>query len=366
MTLMWLREIRGGVALAARRWPATVGVAGVVAVMCVMLALTLSDVWAQVGLLRSSAVLRDQNATVFSSSYPPGGVIAPISDAVIADVANLIDEREAYTAVINNGFLDNPQMYDDPPLILIGGSAPDLFPELALCDPAPCAMKGADRTDDPGSSVRVAGRRIPLTSTLPPGASFFDPYAGAQKLDQRLVVRLSATDIPRLIPEAREEAMTRLVLLDPASRTTDAIVAGNARKGLFLVPHSLTEQQTTAYRNSLTTAVMYAAAALAFLFLVFVAFAASATDAVDRESRSFAIRRLYGASNAAVAARISGFLAAGMLIAPLMLLAALALVAGAFAAHAAIWIGVVLVVVFVVLVFRVTLRVTTRPIGDLV
>lgn len=361
---MWWREFRGGIAMAARRWPAMLGVATLVAATCAMLALTLGDIWAQVGVLRAGAVLRERDAVMFTVWYPVNAT-TDVSAKMIAGVASPVRAGDAYTAVLNNGFTDDPERSDDPPVLLVGDVVPELFPDLELCDPAPCAMRGAARPAVPDDVVRVAGHRVPVSATLPAGASFFDPNAGVRKLDSRIVVRLAPGDLARLNPDAREEAVHRTVLLAPDAASVEALVTASAARELYLVPQSLASRQSVSTRDSLTTAIMFTIGGLAFLALVLLAFSAVARDAVAREARAFAIRRLHGAPGAALATRTAGFLSCVILVPPLLPLGALAAVAGPFVSQSVPLVAAVVVVVFLVLWLRITNQVTSRSFAEL-
>lgn len=342
-----LREVWKGFVMALRRWPTMLALAGMIAVACVVLSLALGDVLSQVAVLRGAKQLRERHAVTFTPYYRPGTVSSVDADKV-KYLADMIDGREAYTAVVYNMGVDDPNFAGGhTTLVLFGDVLPDLFPDLKLCDPAPCAMRGAKLAGEKIDAVSLAGENIPVVSTLPAGATFFDVNVAGLPLDRRLLIRMSTGALPLLHPREREEALTRAVLLAPAVEVVDTYVSGSGKGELFLVPHDVATDQPQRFRETMMVSAMYIVGMLGFLMLVIIAFVSSARLTMRQESRTFKIREMCGATPMHITLQIGGFLATVVLVPPIALLSLLLvflLAADAPAPSAAIWVmlGVVL------------------------
>ncbi|MEW6523918.1 MAG: hypothetical protein AB1445_10195 [Bacillota bacterium] len=263
----------------------------------------------------------------------------------------MIDRQEAYTAIVYNMGIDDPDFAGGyTPLVLFGDILPDLFPDLQLCDPAPCAMRGAKLAGQNIDSVSLAGESIPVVKTLPEGATFFDVNASGLPLDHRILIRAPARMLPLLHPIEREEALHRAVMFAPADEVVDAYVSGSAQGGLFLVPHDVAIEQPQRFREIMMTSAMYVVGMLGFLALVLTAFVSSARLTIRQEIRTFKIREMYGATAMHVSLRIGSFLAAVVLVLPVALLSLLVVI-GEPVATGAVWVMLAVVVSFVFLWF---------------
>lgn len=349
-----LREVWDGFVIALRRWPTMLALAGMIAVACMVLSLALVDVLSQVAVLRGAKQLRERHAVTFTPYYPYGKD-SSVGDDTVKYLMNLIDRQEAYTAIVFNMGLDDPNFAGGhPTLVLFGDVIPKLFPDLQLCNRAPCAARGAKIAGQNIDSVSIAGESIPVVKTLPAGATFFDVGVAGLPLDRRIVIRAPTKVLPVLNPTEREEALTRAVLLDPPEAVVEAFVSGCAQGELFLVPHEVSIEQPQRFREIMMSSAMYIVGMLGFLALVFTAFVSSARLTIRQENRAFKIRQMYGATPIHISLRIGGFLAAVALVPPIVLLSLLLvflLVTGAPAPEAVLWVMLALIFTFVGLWF---------------
>ncbi|MDQ0163268.1 hypothetical protein [Aeribacillus alveayuensis] len=350
-----MREMWAGFIMACRRWPAMLGLAGMIAAACVVFALALEEVVSQFAVLKGAEHLREQRAVTFTPYYPHDGEESHVGNETVQYVINEINHQKGYTAIVNNMGFDDPDFAGGhPTLVLFGDVLLDLFPELPLCQPAPCAMKGSKLADEKINVVKMAGENIPVVGTLPSGATFFDPSAAGLPLDSRIVIRAPTKLLPLLNSIEKEEAMARTVLLAPDAKVVDTFVTGNANNELFLIPHDITVDQPQRFREIMKGSAMYIVGMLSFLVLVFVAFVSTARLTIRQEHRAFKIRAMYGATPFHLSLRIGGFLATVVLIPPFVLLSLLLLylnVAGAPAPDVPLWVMLAILITFVLLWF---------------
>lgn len=332
-----LREVKGGARVAVRRWRSMIALAGMIVTACVILALLLGDVLSQLAVLRGGAELRRQHAVTFSAYYRAGGV-STVGDGVVDDLATRIASGRAYAAVTENVQVDNPDFADGTPtVVLIGDAIGRLYPDLKLCDPAPCAMRGAELAGRQIAPIEFAGLRFDVDGVLPPAATFFDPNAAGLPLGTRILLRLPADRMRGLDEVEREEALTKAVLLAPRDQDVDAFVSRALPGGLTLVPQDVAVDQPRRFRDLMIRSAMYVVGLVAFLGLVLSAFSSAADTTMRQEARTFTLRRMYGAAPHHVAVRIGGFLAMVLLAIPLPLLFLLRL-AGDPVAGGALWV----------------------------
>ena len=359
-----LGEVRGGFILALRRWPVMLTLAGLITISTAVLSFALVDVLSQVAVLEGSKQLREQHAVFFTPYYPPEGDVSRVGDDTVQYLMDLIDRRQAYTAIIYNMALDDPDFAGGhPTLLLFGDIVPRLFPDMHLCDPAPCAVRGAKIAGEAVDSVNIGGKDIPVERILPRGTTFFDVNVAGLPLDYRIVVRAPTWVIPNLDPIEREELLTRVVLLDSPDSTVDTFVSGAARGGLLLVPHNVSIEQPQRFREIMMRSAMYIVGMPAFLALAFTAFVSSARLAMQQERRAFKIRQMYGATPLHTSLRIGGFLAAVALIpqaALLFLLQVFLVLSDAPAPNAPVWVMLCLILIFVCLWFSLVREVLAK------
>ncbi|PRW61725.1 hypothetical protein [Actinopolyspora mortivallis] len=342
-----LGDLRGGVRMALRRWPTMLSLAAVIALSCVVLAVLLADVLVQFKALRGGHELRGRGAVVFKPYYGTSRVTS-VPDRAVSDLVELIREERAYTAVINNVRVDDPEFAGGVPTVLfVGSRLEETLPDLELCEPAPCAMRGAE-VATPAEPVEIAGHTFTTFERLSRSATHFDAHLGPVPLDERLVLNLPPESLTRLTGYEREEAMARTVLLEATESDVDDFVASSAAGDLYLVPRHIAVDRPKRLSGIMVVSTMYVVGMAAFLTLVLVAFAATARRTLHRQRAVFVIRRTHGASNGRLAARLAGFVGVVVLLPPLPPLAGLLLVGGPLA-PAAGWMAALVVVLFLVL-----------------
>ncbi|SDO90203.1 hypothetical protein SAMN04487905_10177 [Actinopolyspora xinjiangensis] len=330
--------------MALRRRPTMLSLAAMIGLACVVLAVLLADVLVQFKALRGGHELRERGAVVFTPYYGSNGPTA-VSEREVTDLVNMIRAERAYTAVIKNVRVNNPQFAGGTPTVLfIGSELEETVPDLELCEPAPCAMRGAE-VAQPAEPVEIAGHTFTTFERLSRSAAHFETHLGAVPLDERVVLNLPPESLPRLDRYEREEAMSRAVLLDVGDSELDSYLAGNAAGELYLVPHRVAVDQPKRLSGIMVMSTMYVAGLAAFLALVLLAFAVTARRTLHRERAVFAIRRTHGASGGHLAVRLAGFVGVVVLLPPLPPLVGLLLVGGPLASAAG-WMAVLVVVIF--------------------
>ncbi|MGJ7908829.1 hypothetical protein ACOQFL_20380 [Actinopolyspora sp. H202] len=337
-------ELRGGIRMALRRWPTMLSLAAMIALACVVLVVLLADVLVQFKALRGGHELRERGAVVFKPYYGSPGVTS-VPDRAVADLVELIRQERAYTAVVKNARVNDPQFAGGTPTVLfIGSELERTVPDLDLCQPAPCAMRGAE-VSPPVEPVEIAGHTFTDFERLPHSATHFETHLGAVPLDERVVLNLPRGSLPRLNRMEREEAMSRAVLLDVSESELDSYLAGNAVGELYLVPHRVAVDQPKRLSGIMVASTMYVAGTAAFLALVLLAFAATARRTLHRERAVFAIRRTHGGNSGHIAARLAGFVGVVVLLPPLPPLVGLLLLGGQLGSAAG-WMAALVVALF--------------------
>ncbi|WP_019855420.1 hypothetical protein [Actinopolyspora mortivallis] len=344
-----LGDLWGGARMALRRWPTMLSLAAMIALSCLVLALVLADVLVQFKALRGAHEMRERGAVVFKPYY--GSITGPtaVPDRAVSDLVELIREERAYTAVINNVRVDDPGFAGGAPTVLFFGSElEETIPDLELCEPVPCAMRGAELAPPP-EPVELAGHTFTTFQRLPHSSAHFDAYLGAVPLDERLVLNLPPEALSRIDAREREESMSRAVLLEVSESELDAYVAGNADGELYLIPHRIAVDQPRRLAEIMVMSAMYVVGLAAFLTLVLVAFAAVTRQTLHRQRAVFAIRRTHGAGRGHTAARLAGFVGLVVLLPPLPPLVGLWLLGGPLSSGVVVWVMAFVVAVFAVL-----------------
>ena len=345
-----LDEVKGGFSLARRRWPMMVPLAGLIALSTVVLSFALVDVLSQFAVIRGAYQLQQHRAVFFTPFYPAYGEVSHVEEETVRYLMDWIDRQQAYTAIVYNMALDDPTFAGGyPTLILFGDVVPDLFPDMRLCAPAPCAMRGAQVVEGTVEAVDVGGESIRVAGRLARGATFFDVNAAGLPLDHRVVIRAPTRAIPRLNAIEQEELLTRAVFLNPSDTTIYTFVSMAARGRLFLVPHYVSVEQPRHCREIMMRSAMYIGGMLAFLSLAFTAFVSSARSIIQSERRSFKIRQMYGATPLHLSLRIGSFLASVIVLPQMILLTLLQAflrLTGAPAPDAPAWVLLGLFLVF--------------------
>lgn len=359
-----LAEIKYGSILAFRRWPVMLTLAGLIALSAGVLSFALADVLSQVYVLNGGKQLRERHAVFFTPYYPESGQVSRVDDETVQYLMDLIDRQQVYTAIVYNMALDDPDFAGGyPTLVLFGDIVPELFPDMHLCVPAPCAARGAKVIEDAVSSVNIGGIDIPVKQALPRGTTFFDVNAAGLPLDYRIVVRAPTQVIPALNPIEREELITRVVFLNPTDSMVYTFVSKTAQGGLFLVPHDVSVEQPKRFREIMMRSAIYIVGMSAFLALAFMTFVSSVRLAVQQERRGFKIRQMYGATPLHTILRIGSFLATVAVLPQMVLLFLLReflLLAGALEPNAPVWVMLFLILIFFFLWFYLVREVLSK------
>lgn len=359
-----LDEIRDGFLLAFHRWPVMLTLAGLITLSTAVLSFALADVLSEVYVLKGAKELRQRHAVFFTAYYPEGGEVSRVDNETVQYLMELIERQQAYTSIVYNMALDNPDFAGGyRTLVLFGEVIPILFPDMHLCVSAPCAMRGAKVTGDGVDRINVGGIDAWVEQILPRGATFFDVNAAGLPLDYRIVVRAPTSVMPILNPIEREELIARAVFLNPTDSAVYTFISGAARGGLFLVPHEVSIEQPQQFREIMMRSAMYMIGMLGFLVLALMAFVFSARLTMQQERRGFKIRQMYGATPLHIRFRIGGFLAAVVLLpemVSLFLLQRFLVIAGALEPNAPLWVMLLLVFIFAFLWFDLAREVLSK------
>lgn len=340
-------ELRGGVRMARADWARALAIGAIIAAAAVALCSTLANVLTQVSVLRATATLRHDRAVSFTPYYDAPGV-TQVSRGSERYLARSVADGQAYAAVVNNVEVDRPGFAGGHRVIVVlGRRAAIAMPGVRLCTPAPCAMYGYGLAGVPLAGFRLAEETVPRpTERLPPSATWVDPSAAGASLKQTIVVRLPPSAISHLNAEEREEALTRTVFLRPTRAAVDHHVRLAAARHLYLVPESLATSQLASFRDVIVRSVLYCLGLAGLLALVLLCFAAVAAASLREWAASLAIRRLYGATTAAIRLRALGYLSAVALALPVPVLLVACLFGVQVRVAALVCMGVLVAVVF--------------------
>jgi len=347
-----LFEIWGGFKMALKRWPAMVVLGGLIVIACVVLSIALGDVLSQVDGIKAVGLFRERHAVTFTPYYPYGFDVS-VQDDTVKYLLNLIERQKAYTAVVGNMRVDEPDFADGhATLALFGDAVFEMFPDIKPYKTAslPLAVRGSKLQDENIDYINFAGVTIPIVQTLPTGAAFFDANFGVIPLDRQIVILMTPDMFSLLDATERQEALHRAVLFDPSDEMVDRYVSGCAQGGLFLIEQD-TRVLSRRFNEFLMVSAMYIIGMFAFLALALFAFVSSASNAIGQEMPAFKIREMYGASPMHLSLRIGSFLAVVILVLPVGSLSFLLVLGGSYAT-AAIFIILALVLNFVVLWFK--------------
>ncbi|MCL3776702.1 MULTISPECIES: hypothetical protein [unclassified Actinomyces] len=320
MTSLWLRDVAGGVADATRHWRDVLAIAVIGMVVCAVVATLLGETLMQWTIFRRGATLRDQQAVTFSVSYSPHGRVSSVSGSSLDLLTASMESGHAYSAVVANVRSSEPSTGDGPPVVVVVGDlAAHLYPELGLCETAPCATSGTKVVDAP-QEITLAGTTIEVQDHHPAGSVWFDPAAGGIDLDTLIMVRIAPHHTAGLGALAQEELVWRAVLTGPSAQEVRALVASASADGLWLTPRYLTNDEPARFRSLLAVAAIYLVSFLSLLVACAYALSAVAVSVLRRTAAEFAIRRVSGAMAHSVVVRMAAFLTTVM--APSLLVAA--------------------------------------------
>ena len=228
---------------------------------------------------------------------------------------------------------------------------------MQLCEPAPCAINGADVTDE--AAVVVAGEPIPVVGKLPRGAVWFDPNSSGLNLDKYRVILLEARQIDSLDEYIIEELFTRTVLIKPSPELVNDFITAAIPGGLYLVPEELERAQPGRFRENMLTAGYYVVASLAFLVLLALCYSTGLESIVRSELKTSHIRFHSGAQESSILFELSAFVFLATAFIPLAMCTALGMLAPSLRQGAAL-VGLAVVVPLAALVFKIAVLVNKK------
>lgn len=311
--MVW--EIAGGLGLALRRWRYSVSVACICGMVTLVLSLILGDVLTQSESLRGGSNLRKAQAVVFSIFYPPQRVYEP-SGETLAMLQQEIGSGGAYTTVVNNLAVDEPDLFGGTKtIVVVGQEALRMFPSLGAQCEAPCVLRGASlsKTSTP---VVFRGATFTHGGFLDHGAVWFDPKVSGLKLDSYQILVFKPSQFELFDEYEKEEMVSQTIVLNPTDEKIESFVRSLAHDGLYAIPSDVSQAQAKRFDSLMVRAALYVLALVAFSILAVFAYGSVVREIIKQESRAFFIRRLCGAPTYRLTVRILAFLAASTLAIP--------------------------------------------------
>lgn len=314
-----LYDVAEGFLLACRRWRQAGAIMLIMTAVSLVLSLILGDVLTQAESLRAGQKLRQSQAVSLSPFYPSNQV-SSISAQTTDLLAQELENQQAYSAIINNLAIEDPESLNNrASIVVIGDLATALFPQLGLTCTAPCLLQGHDLAQDQPLNINFRGRIIPVAGSLKQGSVWFDANASGLNLDQYQLLFLSPQDIGLLNSYEKEELLTRAILLNPAPEKLEKLLSSAAQDKLYLVPADLSLEQPEQFASLMSRAAIYLLSLLAFSALAALVYAASLQEIISQQKRAFIIRRMCGAHSLRLGVRLHVFLAATTAALPLLL-----------------------------------------------
>ncbi|MDO4760858.1 MAG: hypothetical protein Q4A31_02915 [Corynebacterium sp.] len=335
-----LRDIVGGFWLALRRWRYSASVACICGMVTCVMALIFSDVLTQVEVLRGGANLRKAQAVVFTVFYPPGRVYEPSGEA-IAMLQHSIDSGGAYTSVVNNLAIDEPDAFGGVKTIaVVGQEAVKMFPSLGAGCQAPCVLRGASLSEE-DAPVHFRGITFAHGGFFDRGAVWFDPKAAGLNLDSYQVLVFEPSQLVVFDEYEKEELISKTVLLNPTDGEIESFIRSVSQGSLYAIPSAVAQKQPERFDSVMVRAALYILALSAFSVLAVCVYGLVTREIISQEARAFFIRRLCGAPAQRLSVRILAFLSVSTLVVPLSACVVLWFVGPPVASGAKVMVGVV-------------------------
>lgn len=298
---------------------------------CFVFSLALADVYTQTAVLQGGRTLRANHATSFTPFYKEGAV-SSTSPESIQLLAERIEQGQAYSAVLNNADVSGSESEMGEPIVLLFGNVVgDLYPDLNLCSPAPCAMRGGGAVGAVSGDLEFLGERIPIAGRLPKRATWFDPNSTGIPLAERTVIRLPPQDLVRLDEYAQEEVLTRTVMLRQPPAVVDRFVGTVQASDIYLVPSDLAVDQPQGFRDVVSRSGLYLAGFFTYLLLMFGVLSLSSNSLLQRESLRLHIFRMSGATRLHVYGSVGVFFGISIVFLPVLACLPLLLIGRSFA-----------------------------------
>lgn len=261
--------------------------------------------------------MRAQSAVVFTPVYPENSV-SQVSDETLDRLSLSISDGNAYSAIVNNLGINNPDEFDGVTTIAIVGQQPfRLFPSLGGGYEAPCVLFGS-KLDRGSGSVHFRGLTINRYKKLPENATWFDPNVSGINLDHVQIILLRVTDLGKLHTIEKEELVTKAVFLNPSENMLFNYTQSAASSQLYLIPENLASAQSARFNGIMKRASLYILAMIAFSGLAMFIYTAIMREIIRDELRSFIIRRMCGASQLKIRIRIVTYVAMTSILIPTM------------------------------------------------
>lgn len=355
--LVTLTHLRNAVDMVGRRRGLVVASSFVFSLVTLLLLMVAADINLQYNTLDGGRKLRNEGGVAFSSYYPHG-TVSEHDSAAKHLLGELLSGNDAYSSAFRNLEAGGDDTFaGESTILLVGSRAASLFPELQLCEPAPCAINGADVTDE--AAVVVAGEPIPVVGKLPRGAVWFDPNSSGLNLDKYRVILLEARQIDSLDEYIIEELFTRTVLIKPSPELVNDFITAAIPGGLYLVPEELERAQPGRFRENMLTAGYYVVASLAFLVLLALCYSTGLESIVRSELKTSHIRFHSGAQESSILFELSAFVFLATAFIPLAMCTALGMLAPSLRQGAAL-VGLAVVVPLAALVFKIAVLVNKK------
>lgn len=263
--------------------------------LSILFTLLYSDINNNVQILTQSARLGRENAVIFNTFYTSGN-IANIKDSSIDLISKLDDDEKYISAVLHNIPYDLQEVSPNLNVtILIGNKLDDLYPELKLCQPAPCGMKGYDLKNTPVTPYSFEDLTIKFDDILPRDSVWFDTNSIGIDLNDHIIIRLSARHISKVPPESREEAITKSILFTKDNSILRNFIIQSKSSDLILTPVFLGTGIPTRLSELIATALIFLLALLSSITLATSSFIYSFVDLTRILTTDFTLRYTYGA-----------------------------------------------------------------------
>ena len=274
----------------------TVPYSTIFAVLSILFSLLYSDINNNIQILIQSERLGRNSAVIFNTFYTSNN-IADVKDENIDFIANLDRQHKYISAILHNIPYDLQHINPHKNVtILIGNKLDEVYPELKLCNPPACGMKGFDLKNIPITSYSIEDLTINFDHTLPRDAVWFDTNSIGIDLNDHIIIRLAAEHIAKVAPESREEAITKSILFTNNDSVLQDFIIQSRSSKLVLTPIYLGSSMPTRLSELIATALIFLLALLSTIVLATGSFIYSFRDLVRIINFDFNLRFAYGAN----------------------------------------------------------------------